>query len=150
MLDFYGVQEALRDLLKADATLAASVKQDSFFIEMMDREDRLDHMPIINVRLTEGASEIRSIPNGYYVTARFDIDIVSFDFTHFNKAARVRDNLLNRAMAVVKGNADFHVDISTSTVGPDIKFGAGTPDQGGGHLALATFSVTIEADINAS
>lgn len=150
LIDFYGIQSALADVLKSGPEAGYTTHPHNVFIEAMDREATFDNMPFLNVRLTEGTNEVRSMPNGYYMFLTFEVDVVCFDFTEFKKAANLRDDIMGEAMLALQQNARFHAGISTSTIAPNLRFGAGTPEGAAGHVAVGTFTVTVEADIDAS
>ncbi len=84
------------------------------------------------------------MPNGYYAFLTYEIDAAVFDFTAFRKAASLRDTLMGEAQLAIQQNPRFNGDINTSTISPEITFGAGTTEETGGHIAVGTFSVTVE------
>jgi len=152
LVNYYAIQSALADLLKTGPSggYTDGHHPKDVFIEAMDREAVFDNMPFINVRLPEGTMEMRSIPNGYRLYLTFEIDIVCFHFTHFVNAAILRDTILGEAQLAVQQNARFYDGIDSSKIEPTIRFGAGTVEGAQGHVATATFSVIVEADIDAA
>jgi len=144
LINYYQIQEDLQALLLTGPTLGYTTTPKNIFIEAMDREAIFDHMPFINIRLVDGEIEIRSIPTGYYAKLPYEVDIVSFDLSEFRKAATLRDILMGEAQLAVQQTPRFNGDISTSIIGPSIKFGAGTPEGAGGHIAIGTFTVQVE------
>lgn len=142
-LDYYGVQNAIAVILRANVT---AVKQ--VLIEAMEREMIFDNMPMINVRLSESSDELTTIPNGYYEHVAYEIDVVAYDLTSFREAATLRDSILRAAKNVIRSNRVFHVDIQTSSVVGKTSFGALSPEGAGGHVALATFTIVVEAYID--
>lgn len=150
LIDYYGIQEALQALLVTGPSSGYTKEPQNVYIEAMDREAVFDAMPFINVRLTEGEVEVRSLPNGYYALLNYEVDVITFDLSEFRKAATVRDDMMGEAQLAVQENPRFHGDLSTSTISPTIRFGAGTPEGAGGHIAVGTFTVTVEAYIDAA
>lgn len=150
LIDYYAIQEALQTILVAGPAAGYATQPDNVFIEAMDRETVFESMPLINIRLIEGEMEVRSIPNGYYLLLSFEIDVVCFDLSEFRLAANQRDDIMGDAQLAIQENAQFHSSLSTSTISPSIRFGAGTPEGAGGHIAIGTFTVTAEAYIDAT
>jgi hypothetical protein len=146
-LDYSGIQQALADLL-TPATIPGLRKT---FIEAMERDMLLDNSPFVNVRLVEEDWEMVSLPNGYYSKMLFEVDVVAFHFTKYGDAATLRDQLVGVIKDVLRTTANrrFHASLSTSMLVGRTKFGALVPPHGGGHVALATFQVRCEADIDA-
>lgn len=144
MIDFYSIQEALAALFTS--TSVTGLKSTS--IEAMDRDMSLDSMPLINVRLVEGSNQARSIPSGDYVTAKYEVDVVAYHFTEYREAARIRDVMLTLAIRVVSSNRQFHIDLNTSQAAAEIRFASFSPEGAVGHVALATFSVVVEAYVD--
>lgn len=149
LIDYYGIQEALQTILEAGPTAGYTTHPSNVYIEAMDRELVFEAMPAINIRLTEAEIEIRSLPNGYYAFIPYEVDVVHFDLNEFRLAATVRDTMLGEAQLAVQQNARFHSSISTSTISPRVQFGAGTPEGAGGHIAVGTFTVTVEVYVDA-
>lgn len=140
-LDYFAIQEALADMLRANVTGLRSV-----WIEGMEREvGNLSHMPLLNVRLAESTEEIVSIPDGVYERLLFFVDVVSFHLSSFKEAARLRDDLLKLAKDACRNNRKFVVGIETSSVQGQTTFGAAGVENAQGHIAMATFSVLVEA-----
>ncbi len=145
-LDFHLIQEDLKNLLVAGpaAGYTSANQPKHVYVEAMEREGTFDSMPFINIRLVDAEMEIRSLPNGYYGLIIFEIDVVAFDFTHFKKAANIRDDLVREAWITIQETAAWSSVLSTSQLG-NIRFLAGTQEGAGGHVAIATFQVTAEA-----
>jgi hypothetical protein len=119
----------------------------NFYIEADDREATFSHMPFFNIRLIQANIELRSIPNGYYGILTFEIDCVAFDLSEFRVAAVMRDRLLKECQLVIQGNSLFSGSIQTSIIGPEVKFISGTPEGANGHVAAATFGLSVEVSI---
>lgn len=150
MISYYQIQEDLQSLLLVGPAVGYTTTPKEVFIEAMEREAFFENMPFINIRLTEGEQEIRSIPDGYYTHLIFEIDVIAFDFTHFRKAAICRDLLMGEAQSAIQQNSRFNSEIQTSTLTPSIKFGAGTPEGAGGHVATGTFTLDVEVSVEPS
>ena len=150
-LNYHGISESLRDLMPLSANREAfsTTGFKTRWLEAMDRDLVLDNMSLVNVRLIQADREVRSIPEGYYVYLTFEVDVVAYDFTSFEKAATLRDALLGVAEDAVRANKRFHTDIETSSITPLIRFGVLSPQGAGGHIAVATFVVTAEANVEA-
>ena len=145
MIEYNQIQEDLQTLL-SNGTFTDTIKE--FFIEGMERDFMLGNMPFINIRLGSANLDLISIPNGYYGTINFKIDIAAMDFTAFSKAAIVRDRIMKEAQSLIQANRAFSANIQTSTVGPGVEFSAGIAelnDVEKGHIASATFDVVVEA-----
>lgn len=143
-LDYYAIQQALADMLQANVTGVKSV-----FIEGMEREvGMLTNMPLLNVRLTESSEELVNIPDGVYERMMFQVDVITFDLSLFREAAKLRDDLLKAAKEACRSNRRFVVGIETSSVQGQTTFGAAGVEGGQGHIAMATFSVLVEAYVN--
>jgi len=144
--DYAGIQEALRALLEATTY---SVDVLNVISEAMERDIDYSKMPLINVRLTSTAVELKSISDTYHNIIVMDVDIICFDLSLFKNAATLRDTILKEAIDAVRSNKDFHVDLETSFIGPEISFQAGAPEGNNGHVASATFSVMAECHVDA-
>lgn len=146
MIDFYSIQESLKTAIEA---ALPTVRPECVFIEMMDRDLNFSNMPLVNIRLEESSCEITTLPNGYYAITRFSIDITTFDLSEFKIAARLRDDLVKALMLVLRASPTFgNSAVSSSKIGQKLTFAAGTPEQGGGHIAVATFSVATESYVD--
>lgn len=146
-IDYFQIQEDLQVVLIAGPSDGYTDKPKEVFIEAMEREAIFDNMPFINIRLVEGEREIRSIPDGYYSHIIFEIDIITFNFTHFKEAAQLRDSLMGEAEKSIQENSRFSANIETSTLVPSMKFGAGTAEGAGGHIATGTFTLDVEVSV---
>lgn len=141
-LDYYGIQESLRTMLRT-AIPEATAKH--IFIEGMEREvQNLAHMPLLNIRMTESNEELTSLPDGVYERINILVDVIAFDLTQFKEAASLRDSLLRTAKDACRANRKFAAGIETSSVVGQTTFGAASSESGG-HVALATFNVLVEA-----
>ncbi len=147
LVEYYQIQEDLAELISDGPSAGYTEKPKEVFIEAMEREATFDNMPFVNVRLVEGDSELRSIPDGYYITLLYEIDIISFDLTHFKKAAKIRDDLMGEVQLAIQQTPRFAESINASTLTPSIKFGAGTPEGAGGHVATGTFTLSVEISV---
>jgi len=145
LIDYYQIQEDLQALLETGPAGGWTLQPTFVFIEAMEREAVFSSMPFINLRMTEGEMEMRSLPNGYYATITIEVDIISFDLSEFKKAASIRDDMMGEAQLAVQQNPRFNSEIETSSIAPSIRFGAGTPEGAGGHIAVGTFTITVEA-----
>jgi hypothetical protein len=140
-LDYAQIQDDLATLLRANVTEAASV-----WVEGMERETgNIAHMPLLNVRLNESSEELTNIPDGTLERLIIFVDVVSFSFETFKEAARLRDVVLKRAKEVCRANRMFTAGILTSSVQGNTSFGAAAVSEGKGHVALATFTVMVDA-----
>ena len=104
----------------------------------------LNQMPFVNVRLMTSEVELVNIPDGYYEHVMFEVDIYGFDFTSYRSATTLRDGILKICLDAVRAAHGFSASISTCRVGPQIRFAALSPDNGAGHVAMATFTVDAE------
>jgi hypothetical protein len=157
MIDYYAIEEAIRTIFVdaaftyEDRGTTLPLRPESILIEAMDREIMALHlMPLMNIRLTEGVTSLITIPNGYYAETQVEVDVISYDLSEFRKAARVRDNLMKAAMLRLRAipnlnNSDL---VQSSKIGQNINFSAGTPEQGGGHIAIGTFRVLTESYVD--
>ena len=150
LVNYYQIQEDLAALLHTGPSEGWQHQPNNILIEAMDREMTFDAMPLINIRLTDGEIEVRSLPNGYFAEITYELDVISFDLSEFRKASIVRDEILGDAQLTIQRNSRFNSDILTSTITPTIKFGAGTPEGAGGHIAVGTFTVVVEVEIDAA
>lgn len=116
--------------------------------EAMAVEMGLNQMPLVNVKLVSATSVITNIPAGYYDHIMLECTVFAFDFTSFRSATTLRDAILRLCMTTVRGARAFSSGLSTSTVGEKIQFGAMAPDNGGGHVAIATFIVDAEGYVS--
>jgi len=140
-IDYTQIQDDLAALLLVNVTDAANI-----FTEGMDREvGNLSNMPCLNVRLIESNVELTSMPDSSYERVNYIVDVVAFDFTSFRNAARIRDGLLRTAMAACRANRAFSAGITTSSVQSQVTFGASEIQGQQGHVAMASFSVLVEA-----
>lgn len=140
-LDYGAIQDALAEMLRANVIGAKHV-----FVEGMDREvGALHNMPCVNVRLVESQDDLVNIPNGYYEKVNYNVDVISFNLTSFREAATLRDSLLRAAKDACRSNPKFVVGIETSSVQSQTTFGASAVEGQQGHVALATFTVLVEA-----
>ncbi len=150
LVDYYQIQEDLSALLHTGPEEGWQHQPNKILIEAMDREMTFDSMPLINIRLTDAAIEVRSLPNGYFAEITYELDVISFDLSEFRKASIVRDDIMGDAQLTIQRNSRFNGDILTSTITPTIRFGAGTPEGAGGHIAVGTFTVVVEVEIDAA
>ena len=146
-INYFQIQEDLQTILVAGPSAGYTVEPTKVFIEAMEREASFDNMPFINIRLVEGEREIRSIPDGYYAHILFEIDIITFNFAEFKDAAKLRDCIMGEAEKAIQENSQFSADIQTSTLTPQMRFGAGTPEGAGGHVATGTFTLDVEVSV---
>lgn len=145
MIDYYQIQSDIKTIISG-GTYTDPIKE--VFIEAMDRDMLLGNMPCINIRLVNANIQVRSLPNGYYAFVAFEIDVLSFDLSLFEKAAIVRDRIMRQVQLRLQANRQFSAGVETSTVGPRVIFSAGTADDNEntrGHIALATFDFVVEA-----
>lgn len=147
MINYYTIQSDLKTIISG-GTYTDTIKE--YLIEGMERDMPLANMPFINIRLVNAALQVRSLPNGYYAYVMFSIDIVTFDFTLFEKAAIVRDRILKEVQLRLQSNRKFSAGVETSTVGPRVEFSAGIAEENElsrGHIASATFDIVVEVFI---
>lgn len=142
MINYYSIQTALSALF-ANVT---NVKKN--LIEANDREVILDHLPLINTRLVVADVEERSIPNGYFATLRFQVDIYAYDLSSFREAAIIRDVMIKDVQTAVRSNRQFHGDVSDTRLIPTVSFGALLPEEGPGHVAKAIVEIGVEVYID--
>jgi hypothetical protein len=132
----------IQAVLRANITEA---QMKHIFVEGAEREvANLAHMPLINIRLSDSFEELTSIPDGSYDKTSVMIDVITFDFTSYNEAARLRGDLLRAAKAVMRANKKFMSGIETSSPQGQTTYGA-ADDERGGHVSMATFTVVVEA-----
>jgi len=143
-VDYYQIQADLQTILVTGPAAGWTVPPKHVFIEAMDRETTFDQMPFINIRLVNADIEIIRLPNGYDADITIEMDVISYDLTHFSKAANIRDVMLQEAQLAIQETAQFSSVIQTSQLG-GVTFGAGTPEGAAGHVALCTFEVIAEA-----
>jgi hypothetical protein len=140
--DYVQIQESLVELL----TQVPGLK--NIFLEGSEAEvGNLAHMPLANVRLTEAASELVRLPNGYNEQVTLLVDILAFDFTSYAAAARLRSGLLRTARALLLVTPQFDAQILTSQLNGGVSFGAFTAEGNRGHVAVATYTVICEIDV---
>lgn len=147
MINYYTIQSDLKTIISG-GTYTDSIKE--YLIEGMDRDMGLANMPYVNIRLSNASLQVRSIPNGYYAYILFSIDIVTFDFTLYEKAAIVRDRILKEVQTRLQSNRKFSAGVETSSIGPRVEFSAGIAEEGErsmGHIASAAFDVVVEVFI---
>lgn len=150
-IDYIGIQTALQALIEADieaGNFTDEIKK--VFLEATARDLVYDNMPMINIRLSSGVMEPRSLPNGYHFTGLFEIDVHTYDFTNFVSAATVRDRILNELQLLIQKNSRFHADLDTSMISRQIGFGAAEIEGAQGHVAIVTFQVTFEVTVDAN
>ncbi len=145
-LDYYQISQDLQTVIKAGPAGGYTDAPKSVQIEAMDRDQTLDAMPYINIRLIDADIDLTRIPNGYYGHIIFEVDVVCYDLDLFSKAANKRDDLLREAQIAVQENSAFSSVIQTSILG-NVSFGVGTPEGANGHVAMCTFTLDAEADI---
>ena len=107
----------------------------------------LGYMPVCNVRMTEAQSELVRIPNGYNEQLTMLVDILTFDFTSYSAAARLRSALLKAVRDKLLENPHFDPQILTSQLNGGVTFGAFTAEGNRGHVAMATITVICEIDV---
>ncbi len=148
-IDYYQISEDLKTILVAGPAAGYTNDPKHVRIEAMDRDQKFDDMPYINIRLIDADLELTRIPNGYYGHIIFEIDVVTFDLSLFSKAAQARDDLLGDAQDAIQENRVFSSVIQTSILG-NVSFGVGTPEGANGHVAMCTFQLDAEVDIEST
>jgi hypothetical protein len=143
-LNYYDIQEALKDLL-AGGTYDYVIN--NFYIEAMAGETTFSHMPFVNTRLISSDVEIRSLPEGDYEFISFEIDVLTFNLTHFKEAAIIRESIVKSIRDLLKNNRQFHSDLSTANIQGQVRFGAVSGEGETGFVALATIPLIAEAYI---
>lgn len=141
MIDYNQIQSDLYDVLAA-ATFTDTIQK--FWIEADEREMTLSHMPFINLRMVEAEVELRSLPSGYYIIIKFEVDCIAFDLSSYRTGAQVRDRMVKEAMEAIQADSRFSAGINASVIGPELSFLSGNPEGAQGHIAGATFTVTAE------
>ena len=151
MIDYNGIQQALKTILETGPLGGYTTPPDQVFAEAMERDAIFSNMPFLNVRLLNSDAEVINLSGGqtsdYYATISLEVDVIAFDLTHFSEAASLRDTLLREAQLAVIQNKNFHADIQTSTVAPNVAFNSAGDEDTGAHVAIATFSVSVEVDV---
>jgi hypothetical protein len=118
------------------------------FMEGSEAEvGNLSHMPVCNVRMTEAHDQLVRIPNGYDEQLTVLVDILTFDFTSYSAAARLRSDLLRAVREKLLENPHFDPQILTSQLSGGVSFGAFTAEGNRGHVAMATLTVICEIDV---
>jgi hypothetical protein len=140
-LDYTAIQDGLVAMLQANVAEAKNVYNEG----MMRDVGNISKMPLINVRLIESSDELTSMPNGYYERVTLNVDVIAFDFTSFKEAATLRDTVLKAAKSACRQNNKFAPGIETSSVQSQTTFGASEIEGQQGHVAMATFTVIVEA-----
>ncbi len=143
---------AVPDYVQIQESLQALVQEvDGFktvYLEASEQEvGNLSHMPTVNIRMTEAQSELVRIPNGYNEQLTLLVDIITFDFTSYSAAARLRSALLKAVRDKLLANPHFDSQILTSQLTGGVQFGAFTAEGNRGHVAMATVTVICEIDI---
>ena len=147
MINYYQIQSDIKTII-VGGTYTDSIKE--IMIEGMERDMGLGNMPLVNIRLTNADISIRSLPNGYYGTVLYAIDIVTFDLSLYEKAAIIRDRILKEVQSRLQSNRQFSAGVETSRVGPRVEFSAGMVEENDiqrGHIASATFDLIVEVYI---
>lgn len=145
MINYHQIQTDIKTIISG-GTYTDTIKE--IFIEGMDRDMLLGNMPCVNIRMVSANLQIRSLPNGYYAYVAFEIDVLCFDLSLYEKAAIVRDRILKEVQTRLQSNRQFSGLVETSSVGPRVIFSAGTAEENEntrGHIALATFDFVVEA-----
>lgn len=144
MIDYNQIQSDLYDVLAA-GTYTDTIQK--FWIEADEREMTLSHMPFINVRMTEAAVELRTLPSGYYIRLKFEIDCIAFDLSSYRTGAQIRDRMVKEAMEAIQADSKFNANLNTSLIGDELSFLSGSPEGAQGHIAGATFTVIAEVSV---
>jgi len=147
VINYYQIQSDIKTII-VGGTYTDSIKE--IMIEGMERDMGLGNMPLVNIRLTNADISIRSLPNGYYGTVLYAIDIVTFDLSLYEKAAIIRDRILKEVQSRLQSNRQFSAGVETSRVGPRVEFSAGMVEENDiqrGHIASATFDLIVEVYI---
>lgn len=146
-IDYYAIQEGLQTLLREQISWPAGAAK-NVFIEGMEREIALlSNMPLFNIRLTSSDETQVSIPDGSYEYVQYAIDVIVLDLSEFKKAARLRDQLLGNAKALIRANRKLFNAVETLRVTGNTTFSTYSGDAGA-HVAFATFGVQVEAYID--
>jgi hypothetical protein len=129
--------------------LTGIVRESSIYIEAMERDFSLAHMPMINITLSEAQYELITLPNGYYAHIKIEVEVVAYDLSEYRKASKQRDDILKIVMETLRRTTNFNNDsVDSSIIGERVTFSAGTPEQAGGHIATATFSVLAKCYVD--
>ena len=142
MIDYVQIQDSLVTLLRS-VNGVNQVYMEGSEIEVAN----LGNMPLINVRLTEVQSELVRLPNGYNEQVTLLVDILAFDFTSYEQAARLRSGLLRDARQLLLENPVFDTQLLSSQLTGGIQFGAFTAEGNRGFVAMATYTVIAELDL---
>jgi hypothetical protein len=140
--DYIQIQESLLALVQSTGDFKAT------YLEGSEVEvGNLTNMPVANVRLTEANSELINIPNGYREQLTLLVDIITFDFTSYSDAARLRSAILRNVRNTLLQNPQFDPQILTSQLTGGVQFGAFTAEGNRGHVSMATITVLADLDI---
>lgn len=151
MIDYNAIINTVETQLRA-GTYTDTIKE--YLVEGMERDFLLGNMPFINIRLDGGNIQPRSLPNGYYALVGLKIDIASFDFSLFKKAAIQRNRILQEVQLQLQTNRTFGGAVETSSIGPQVEFSSGIVEGDDntvrGHIASATFDLVVEVFVEAT
>lgn len=151
MINIHQILSDLEAYMLADSGITSILKRpDCIYIEGMEREiGNFNNMPCINLRIEDGDAQLVRIPNGYHTEIEIKIDVICFDLSHFKKAAKLRDDIMNAVFRRVRTfSAQQSSDINASKISGKLSFLSGTPDQGGGHIALGTMTLVVSNDVD--
>jgi hypothetical protein len=144
LFSYADLEIALKTLISGNGVAVSNI-----FVEGMEREVlNLSHMPLINIRIIETNPEIISLDKKYIETITLAIDIVAFDFTSYAAASRIRSALIEAVRGVIAANKLFYSFLDSTTMGPSITFAASGENDGNGHIAMATMTVTCQVYVN--
>ena len=141
--DYVAIQESLVALLRDNMPELNNVYMEGSEVEV----GNLGNMPLANVRLTEAASELVRLPSGYNEQITLLVDLIAFDFTSYSAAARLRSTLIRTARGLLLATPQFDSQILTSQLSGGIQFGAFTAEGNRGHVAMATYTVLCDIDV---
>jgi len=142
--DFINVQESLAEVIRATGLFS------NVYVEASEEEiGNLGNMPLANIRLTEENSTLMRIPHGYDATLTLMVDIITFDFTSYITAARLRGALLASVKTALLANPHFDTNILTSQLTGSTVFGAYGVEGNRGNVAMATLTVNCELEYEA-
>lgn len=146
-IDYDVVQQALVDLIAADASiLARGVQARHVFYEANDHEvGNIAHFPLINVRLVSSDANMVSLSDSEYENVTFSVDVYTIDFTSFREAARLRAAILRDLRNLLKDNRQFATGLNSSGAATQTTFGQGTVDGQRGFVAVGSFTLVCEA-----
>lgn len=143
MIDIYtDLQLPLQTILLAGPTAGWTDKiVRNVFVEADERQQVFESMPFVNITAVALRMDERSINDGYYFNVSLGIELVTFDFTSFATAAKVRSELLKDLTQSVRENRQYGTGVELTEVAPEVGFSAGTVEGAGGFVAIATFNI---------